>query len=34
MQREIVLSHAYRLSTESNVANEEIDPDNIYTLAS
>jgi len=31
LQREILLSHAYQLSTESNVANEEIDPDNTYT---
>lgn len=30
MQREIVLSHVYRLSTASNAANEDIDPDNQY----
>ncbi len=30
MQREIVLSHTYQLSTKDNAANEAIDPDNSY----
>jgi mono/diheme cytochrome c family protein len=30
MQREILLSHAYRLSTADIAANDEIDPDNLY----
>ncbi|WP_158820935.1 PSD1 and planctomycete cytochrome C domain-containing protein [Granulicella sp. S156] len=30
MQREMVLSHAYRLSTADIAANDEIDPDNLY----
>jgi len=30
MQREMVLSHAYRLSTDNLAANDEIDPDNLY----
>lgn len=30
MQRMIVLSHTYRLSSESDAADEKIDPDNIY----
>jgi mono/diheme cytochrome c family protein len=30
MQREMVLSHAYRLSTDDVAANDEIDPDNLY----
>ena len=30
MQREILLSHAYRLSTASTPGNDDIDPDNLY----
>jgi hypothetical protein len=30
MQREMVLSHVYRLSTGDVAANDEVDPDNIY----
>ena len=30
MQREILLSHTYRLSSENIAANEEIDPDAVY----
>jgi mono/diheme cytochrome c family protein len=30
MQREMVLSHVYRLSTATTAANDAIDPDNIY----
>jgi hypothetical protein len=30
MQREIVMSHVYRLSTADIAANDDIDPDNIY----
>ncbi len=30
MQREIVMSHVYRLSTASIAADDEIDPDNVY----
>jgi mono/diheme cytochrome c family protein len=30
IQREILLSHAYRLATTNNAANEEIDPDNAF----
>ena len=30
LQREILLSHAYRLSTASTPANDDLDPDNLY----
>jgi mono/diheme cytochrome c family protein len=30
LQREILLSHAYQLSTKTEAANEEVDPDNEY----
>ena len=30
MQRMILLSHTYRLSSDSNAANEQTDPDNVY----
>jgi len=30
MQREMVMSHTYRLSTAANATDEEVDPDNLY----